>query len=53
MLSKCLRVLRPAGKQVELETEWVLAQIDLALDSPSSSPSSPGPWYVAKFNKKL
>ncbi len=44
MLSQDIRVLRFTGKQVELETDWVLAQIDQALASSSPSPSSPGPF---------
>ena len=37
--SQGIRVLRFTGKQVELETEWVLVQIDQALSSPSQAPS--------------
>jgi very-short-patch-repair endonuclease len=46
MHSQGIRVLRFTGKQVERETDWALAQIDQALGSSSSSPSSPAPWYV-------
>ena len=44
MQTQGIRVLRFTGKQVELETAWVLAEIDQSLDSPSSSPSSPDPF---------
>jgi very-short-patch-repair endonuclease len=39
MIAQGIRVLRFTGKQVELETDWVLAQIDQTL-----APSSPGPF---------
>ncbi len=35
MIAQSIRILRFTGKQVEFETEWVLAQIDQALGSPS------------------
>ena len=38
-----IRVLRFTGKQVETETELVLAQIDLALRSASQAPHPPPP----------
>ena len=44
MIAQSIRVLRFTGKQVELETEWVLAQIDQALGSRSLGPSSPDPF---------
>ena len=44
MIAQGIRVLRFTGKQVELETDWVLAQSDQALSSSSPSPSSPGPF---------
>ena len=44
MYSQGIRVLRFTGKQVETETELVLAQIDQALGSASLGPSSPDPF---------
>ena len=44
MIAKSIRVLRFTGKHVELETEWVLAQIDQALGSPSLGRYSPDPF---------
>ncbi len=43
MRSQGIRVLRFTGKQVELETEWVLAQIDQALGSSFEAPHPPTP----------
>ena len=36
-------VMRFTGKQVEAETDWVLAQIDQALGSASHAPHPPAP----------
>ena len=44
MNSQRIRVLRFTGKQVEIETEWVLAQIDNSLASSMQSPSTPDPF---------
>lgn len=41
--SEGINVLRFTGKQVELETEWVLSQIDNSLDSSSQIPKAPQP----------
>ncbi len=38
MHSQGIRVLRFTGKQVETETEWVLAQIDQVLGSSAQAP---------------
>ena len=43
MIAQGLRVLRFTGKQVELETEWILAQIDQALGSRPQAPHPPAP----------
>ncbi len=43
MRSQGIRVLRFTGKQVETETEWVLAQIDQSFGSPSQAPHPPTP----------
>ena len=44
MHSQGIRVLRFTGKQVETETDWVLARKDQMLRSSPSSPSSPAPF---------
>lgn len=44
LLLQGMRVLRFTGKQVELETESVLAQIDGLLGSPTQRSSSPAPF---------
>ena len=44
MIAQGIRVLRLTGKQVELETDWGLAQIDQTLASSSTSASSPAPF---------
>ena len=41
--SQGIRVLRFTGKQVELETEWVLTQIDQLRSPPSQAPHPPTP----------
>ncbi len=43
MHSQGIRVLRFTGKQVETETEWVLAQIDQVLGSSAQAPHPPPP----------
>jgi very-short-patch-repair endonuclease len=43
MHSQGIRVLRFTSKQVETEIDWVLAQIDQALGSPSQAPHPPTP----------
>ena len=43
MHSQGIRVLRFTGKQVETEIDWVLAQIDQSLGSPSQAPHPPTP----------
>ena len=43
MHSEGICVLRFTGKQVETETDWVLAQIDQVLGSPSQAPHPPTP----------
>jgi very-short-patch-repair endonuclease len=43
MHSQGIRVLRFTGKQVETETDWVLAQIDQTLGSLSQAPHPPTP----------
>ncbi len=44
MHSQGIRVLRFTGKQVETETEWVLAQIDQVLGSSAQAPHPPPPF---------